>query len=314
MRTVIETKGLVKSFGRRRVLDSLSLAVPGGCICGLVGSNGAGKTTLMMTLAGFLRPDGGEISLLGEGPFDADVHRGRFAVLPQDSELPGSSSAFELLRYYGLLQGLPVRQAEASASEMLRAVNLSDRANSPVRTLSHGMKKRVMTAQCFLGTPEVVLLDEPLNGLDPVEAASLRRFIRGRKGKQTVLVSSHNLHDIEQVCDRVIFMEQGKVVRTASIDELTGRSSVLRYRLSEVPTGFAEFDRVLEGQAAFDWIADRTTVVCRYDGGRYRPEEVNALLLPLFFRYGVLSVEQGCSLEEEFLRIRHPSEKKSGSV
>lgn len=314
MRTVIETKNLVKSFGRRRVLDSLSFAVPEGCICGLVGSNGAGKTTLMMTLAGFLRPDGGEISLLGEGPFDADIHRGRFSVLPQDSELPGSSSAYELLRYYGLLQGLKGPMAATSASEMLRAVNLSDRAGSAVRTLSHGMKKRVMTAQCFIGTPEVVLLDEPLNGLDPAEAASLRRFIRGRRGRQTILVSSHNLNDIEQICDRVVFMEQGKVVQIASVDELTGRSSVLRYRLSETPGTFGACDEILEGHASFDWIPDRNTVVCRYDGACYRPEEVNARLLPLLFRYGVLSVEQGCSLEEEFLRIRQPADRKSGHV
>jgi ABC-type multidrug transport system ATPase subunit len=156
---------------------------------GLVGENGAGKTTWMMTVAGFLSPDSGEIDLLGCGPFDAARHGGRISILPQDSELPLEMSPLDALYRFGRLQGLSSSQALKSAEEALAAVNLSERAKAPVRTLSHGMRKRAMVAQCFVGNPEVVLLDEPLNGLDPVEASRLRRFILSQRGLRTVVVS-----------------------------------------------------------------------------------------------------------------------------
>jgi ABC-type multidrug transport system ATPase subunit len=187
--SAIVTRELVKRRGKRRALDGLTLSVPRGSILGLVGENGAGKTTWMMTVAGFLRPDSGEIDLLGMGPFDAERHAGRISILPQDSELPLESTPKGALYRFGRLQGLSPDAARRSAHDALAAVNLLDRADAAVRTLSHGMRKRAMVAQCFVGNPEIVLLDEPLNGLDPVEADRLRRFIASQRG----LMSPHSL-------------------------------------------------------------------------------------------------------------------------
>ena len=221
----LETRGLVKRYGRRRVLDGFTLAVPRGAVLGLVGANGAGKTTWMMTVAGLLRPASGTIDMLGNGPFDAAVHAGRFALLPQDSELPLEATPAGLFYRFGRLQGLSANEARRSAAEVLAAVNLADRAKSSIRSLSHGMRMRVRVAQCFLGNPELVLLDEPLNGLDPLEADRLRRFIRAHAGRQTIVVSSHNLHDVEQLCTHVAFVEKGRVTRMDTLGALTrGRS------------------------------------------------------------------------------------------
>ena len=221
----LETRGLVKRYGFRRVLDGFTLAVPRGAVLGLVGANGAGKTTWMMTVAGLLRPTSGTIDILGNGPFDAAVHSGRFALLPQDSELPLEATPAGLLYRFGRLQGLSANEARRSAAEVLAAVNLADRAKSSIRSLSHGMRMRVRAAQCFLGNPELVLLDEPLNGLDPLEADRLRRFIRAHAGRQTIVVSSHNLHDVEQLCTHVAFVEKGRVTRMDTLGALTrGRS------------------------------------------------------------------------------------------
>jgi len=223
----IASRDLVKRYGRTRALDGFSLDVPTGSILGLVGPNGAGKTTWMMTLAGLLRLDGGEVDLLGRGPFDATVHGGRVAILPQDSELPLEMTPRTLLVGFARMQGLSGAAAMQAADEALAAVNLADRARDSIRSLSHGMRKRVMAAQCFLGQPELVLLDEPMNGLDPEEAERMRRLILSGGGRRTVVISSHNLHDLERLCTHVAFVEAGKVIRLATVEELTAENGTL---------------------------------------------------------------------------------------
>ena len=244
----LETRNLVKRYGRRRVLDGFTLAVPRGAVLGLVGANGAGKTTWMMTVAGLLRPASGTIDILGGGPFDAAVHAGRLALLPQDSELPLEATPMGLFYRFGRLQGLSAETARRSASEVLKAVNLADRAKSSIRSLSHGMRTRVRVAQCFLGNPELVLLDEPLNGLDPLEADRLRRFLRSRAGNQTIIISSHNLHDVEQLCTHVAFVENGRVTRMDTLSELTrGRSleSVFLAQAEDAPQASSPAERLV---------------------------------------------------------------------
>ena len=227
-RLAVSTKGLVKTYGRRRALDGFTLDVPEGCVMGLVGPNGAGKTTWMMAVAGLLRPDGGKVGLFGTGQsFDAALHSGRLALLPQDSELPLESTAAGFLYGLARLQGLSPSAAHASADAVLAAVNLADRAKASIRSLSHGMRKRLMAAQCFLGEPELVLLDEPMNGLDPEESVRLRNLILSRRAGCTVVVSSHNLADLEKFCTHIAFVRDGKVAQTAALTDLTADGSSL---------------------------------------------------------------------------------------
>ena len=221
-RLAVSSKGLVKRYGKRRALDGFTLDVPEGCVMGLVGPNGAGKTTWMMAIAGLVRTEVGTIGLFGSSrPFSAALHSGRLAILPQDSELPIESTPEGFLRGLARLQGLSADAAKASARRVLEAVNLADRAKASIRSLSHGMRKRLMAAQCFLGEPDLVLLDEPMNGLDPEETVRFRNLILSRRAGCTVVVSSHNLADLEKFCTHVTFVRDGKVVKTAALKDLT---------------------------------------------------------------------------------------------
>ena len=227
-RLAVSSKGLVKRYGKRRALDGFTLDVPEGCVMGLVGPNGAGKTTWMMAVAGLLRTDAGTVGLFGSShPFTAAAHSGRLAILPQDSELPLESTPEGFLSGLARLQGLGADAAKASARKVLEAVNLADRARASIRSLSHGMRKRLMAAQCFLGKPDLVLLDEPMNGLDPEEAVRFRNLIRSRREGCTVVVSSHNLADLEKFCTHVTFVRGGKVVKTAALKDLTADGTSL---------------------------------------------------------------------------------------
>ena len=303
------TRDLVKRYGRRRVLDGFTLSVTRGAVLGLVGPNGAGKTTWMMAVSGMILPTSGTIALLGRGPFDADVHAGRLGFLPQDSELPLEATPTGLLHRYARLQGLPPAEAARATKEMLQAVNLLDRATSPIRTLSHGMRKRVALAQCFLGAPEVVLLDEPLNGLDPVEADRVRRFLLARRGRQTIVISSHNLRDVEALCTHVAFVEKGRVVRMDTLDTLTRAAERVVYKLGAGVAAdqlTAALSSALPA-ARFSWRTD-SELVCECDvpGG---VAEINRLLLPvLAAQASVLSVVPGVSLEEVALSVAGSSE------
>lgn len=212
----IETRNLVKSYGKRRALDGFSLAIPRGCVLGLVGPNGAGKTTWMMSVAKLVRYESGSVAFSGT-----------LGLLPQDSELPLEMSARSLLVGLARLQGMSASAADAAAADILGKVNLIDRADASIRSLSHGMRKRVMTAQCFLGDPDLVLLDEPMNGLDPVEAERLRKVILERKDRKTTVISSHNLLDLERLCTHIAFVDSGRVRRFGSLAELTADGRTL---------------------------------------------------------------------------------------
>ncbi|MSP54857.1 MAG: ABC transporter ATP-binding protein [Myxococcales bacterium] len=214
--------GLHKRFGKHRALDDLSLSVPRGSICGLIGPNGAGKTTTMSIIAGFLQADSGTVDLLGMGPFDPSRHAGRVGILPQDAELPVASTPRQLLTVWGRLQGIPASQIQAAVQEVLALVLLGDRADARIATLSHGMRRRVTVASALVGDPAFVLLDEPTSGLDPAQARHLRDALAGLRGKTTVLISSHNLAELESLCDRVVVIDHGRCVREGDMATVTG--------------------------------------------------------------------------------------------
>ena len=298
---VLSTRDLVKRYGRRRALDGFTLSVPRGAVMGLVGANGAGKTTWMMAVAGFLRLSSGSIDLLGRGPFRAETHSGRFAILPQDSALPLEARPGDILYRYARMQGLSPEAARRSTGEMLAAVNLSDRARSSIRSLSHGMRMRVRLAQCFIGSPEVVLLDEPLNGLDPIEADRIRRFLRARRGRQTIVISSHNLHDIETLCTHVAFVEKGRVARTSTLEAITRASSRVTYTLADQPSDMAALSAAVPG-ATFAWTDETHDLACTFEASDGDVAAINRKLLPaLLAQTDVLAVSSGLSLEQAYL-------------
>ncbi len=226
----LELRGLVKQFGARRALDGLDLFVPQGVVAGVVGPNGAGKTTAFSVLCGFLQADAGSVRLLGQEGFDPVSLRGRVGVLPQDAELPLPHTPTEVLRHLARLQGLG-RGADAAVARALDEVRLDDRAREPIGRLSHGMRRRVAVASALLGTPELIVLDEPTSGLDPVQARSLRAVLAGLRGRATVVVSSHNLLELEMLADWVVMMDRGRTLRQGPVAEVTGAAERAELRL-----------------------------------------------------------------------------------
>ncbi len=300
MNAALSFQGVVKTYRRLRALDGLDLVVPAGSIFGLVGSNGAGKTTAMAVAVGLLQPAAGVISILGDGPFHPARHRGRVSLLPQDSRLPPHARVGELLRFYGGLQGMTGAALNRAVDDLLAWVHLADRRSSPVRTLSHGMVRRLTVAQAFLGMPELVLLDEPLNGLDPREAARIRDLIRERRGRQAVVISSHNLTDIEALCDHVAFIERGRLVRQDTLDRIIRRSHRVTF---VVEPGVFPLDDLRAAVPAATWeaTADRLTATFPAES---TTAEINAAALPLLLRAGIriLEVRRGSDLESEYLQ------------
>lgn len=306
MDAALTMTNVVKRFGRRAALDGLNLTVPRGAAFGLVGSNGAGKTTAMSVAAGILNCQSGHINLLGEGPFDARIHSGRVSLMPQDAEPPLHARVVDLMHFYAELQGIRSAEAQIRIDEVLEWVHLLDRSTAKVRTLSHGMRRRLVIAQAFLGTPELALLDEPLSGLDPHEVASMRDVLINRPAGQTLIISSHNLHEIERVCDHVAFIEKGQVVRQDRMEALTGRAHTIHYKIASAAPALTDLeDAVPDAQFSLD--QEGHNLVCRYTDSVHNTEQVNARVLRILLdrEVGVIDVRRGDELESAYLNHRN---------
>jgi ABC-type multidrug transport system ATPase subunit len=230
---------LTKRFGVKTAVDGVSLKIKAGSVYGLIGPNGAGKTTTFSMLAGFLRPTEGSIEVLGYEPTQVDELRSRIGVLPQDALLPASDKVGEFLTHMAQLQDVPADRVEEEAREVLAEVDGRDWWNIRCGALSHGMAKRVQLAQALLGDPEVVLLDEPTSGLDPRVAYEVRQLIKTRKGRCTLIVSSHNLQELEEICDAAAILDRGRVVASGSMSELTAAGEEVHIKVGKPPPGAA---------------------------------------------------------------------------
>jgi ABC-2 type transport system ATP-binding protein len=228
---VLSLEQVSKHFGSRPALNGISLAVPQGTVWGLIGPNGAGKSTTFNLLCGYLRPTSGKVRVLGRDPRIPGGLKRVLGVLPQDAALPGYLSVGPLLSYLGTLSG--VDRPEREARVALERVGLSDVWDVPPAALSHGMGRRVGLAQALLGDPPVVLLDEPTSGLDPKVAAEVRGLVAAMRGRATVLVSSHNLPELEALCDGAAILDHGRLMQGGTMAELTARSAEFRIQVAK---------------------------------------------------------------------------------
>jgi len=301
---VVRLNDVIKRYGKRTALDGLSLVVPRGATCGVIGPNGSGKTTLFAVLAGLLRPSAGSVELFGEHAFDARRDAGRLGLMPQDAAPSPHATLEQSLRYYATLMGQSAADAVRDAGQWLERVRLQDRARSRQHELSHGMRRRFSIAQAFLGSPELVLLDEPTAGLDPEVAAETRELLAKRRGSATLLISSHQLSELEDLCDYAVFIDQGRLVRQGPMRELLQSDSRVRLKLTRAPD-LARLRQRL-GSLALDW--DAPVLDVRLPGNR--PIDVaNAELLRelLDQGVGVLELSTGQSLEASYLSTRRQS-------
>ncbi len=301
---VLRLSHVSKTFGPTRAVDDISLTVERGSVYGLIGPNGAGKTTTFSMLAGYLFPTSGEIRVLDYAPTNTDALRARIGVLPQDALLPPNDRVGEMLVHAARLQDVPRAKAEELARAALAEVDGKDWWKTKCGALSHGMAKRVALAQALLGDPEVVLLDEPTAGLDPRVAYEVRQIVRSRKGRCTLVVSSHNLQELEQICDAAAILDRGKVVAQGTMAELTATSEEIRVTLAPGPVPIAEVRELsMVSRATFD--DDRRELVVSFERTTADAETVIAATLSVLLAKSarISGVAKGRGLEQRVMEM-----------
>jgi ABC-2 type transport system ATP-binding protein len=237
--------GLRKRYGRRVAVDGVSLEVGRGQVVGLLGPNGAGKTTVIKMLLGLVRPDAGEVLLLGR-PATEPAARVRVGYLPELFRYQPWLSAAEVLALHARLAGVAVPAGERR--DRLARVGLADRAGDRVGGFSKGMQQRLGLAVALVARPELVVLDEPTSALDPLGRADVRDIVLALRAEGiAVLLNSHLIGEVERVCDRVVILDRGRVAAAGTLAELLGRRE-LRLRLTEVsPAAAARVAGTREG-------------------------------------------------------------------
>ena len=220
---MLEVDGLVRTYGPVRALDGMTFAVEPGSVTGFLGPNGAGKTTTMRAIFGLTALDAGTVRFDGR-PIDADARRG-FGYLPEERGLYPQMKVGEQLRFLGRLRGLNREDTDREAQRWLEQLGIADRAGDALEDLSLGNQQRVQLIGALLHEPDVLVLDEPFSGLDPVAVEALSKVLvaEARRGA-TVLFSSHQLDLVEDLCERAIVVDRGRVVLAGTIDDLTAGS------------------------------------------------------------------------------------------
>jgi ABC-2 type transport system ATP-binding protein len=231
-------RNLGKNYGKGlfrpgfRALDGVSLEVGRGQVFGLLGPNGAGKTTLVKILLGLARKTDGEALLFGEPVGNAHARK-RVGYLPEAHRLPPYLTGRQMLELFGMMCGRDRQFLRARIPALLEMVGMRDAADRKIREYSKGMTQRVGLAQAMVHEPELIILDEPTDGVDPVGRAAVRQIVQNLKSAgSTVFINSHLLQEVELVCDRVVIMTKGKILREGSIEELTPRTGRYRFELS----------------------------------------------------------------------------------
>jgi ABC-2 type transport system ATP-binding protein len=218
---VVEVRELTKKYGKLEALKEVSLSVGEGEIFGLLGRNGAGKTTLVKILLGIVWPTHGQAELLGQRYDSASVRR-RIGYLPEDHRLPDYHTGNSFLLTTGLIHGMSPSQVKERGTRMLEMMGLSDWGEAKIGTFSKGMRQRLGLAQAMMHDPQLVFLDEPTDGVDPVGRREIRDIILKLKDEgKTVFINSHLLSEVEVTCDRVAIIETGKLVREGTVAEMT---------------------------------------------------------------------------------------------
>jgi ABC-2 type transport system ATP-binding protein len=300
---MIEVKDLTKAYGPRVALDNLTFDVQKGEILGFLGPNGAGKTTTMRILTGFMPPSSGKATVAGFDVFEQSMEtRRRIGYLPESVPLYTEMTVWSYLNFMAELRG--VKDREDHVEDVMEAVQITDREDQLIGKLSRGYRQRVGIAQALVHDPEVLILDEPTVGLDPKQIIEVRDLIKSLAGERTVVLSTHILPEVQQICSRVLIINKGRIVAEDTPERLTaslqGTERVhlqLRQPASDAADQIGKIDRVLS--------------VKSLDGGEYeiecalgadRREEIARLAVNK--GWGLLELRPvRLSLEDVFLQL-----------
>jgi ABC-2 type transport system ATP-binding protein len=227
---VLSLRDLHKSYGEVRALDGCSFDVERGHMLGFLGPNGAGKTTAMRTIFDLVRPDSGTVTWDGR-TIDLDLRR-RFGYMPEQRGLYPKMKSFDQLAYLGRLRGMEAKSAASAADEWLERLGLEERRLDPVEALSHGNQQRVQLAAALVHQPELLVLDEPFSGLDPIASETMSDILRERAAAGTAVVfSSHQLDLVEDLCEEVAIINEGAIVLEGSVRTLEDSAPIRHLEL-----------------------------------------------------------------------------------
>jgi ABC-2 type transport system ATP-binding protein len=296
----VRVRGLSKRYGKQVAVEHLDFEVPRGVIAGLIGPNGAGKTTTLAMLLGLVRPTGGSASVFGHPIANADAYLGRVGALLEAPAFYRYLSGRQNLEYLATIADRDVR----SVSGLLEQVGLSERGDDRFRAYSTGMKQRLGIAAALLGDPDLLLLDEPTSGLDPVGIAEMRTLlVRLRRRDRAMLVSSHHLAELEQICDWLVIIDEGRLLFQGPTSELLTSAGA---RLIVAPELDAELRRLAELISGLGHRVERRDehLVIRAENGD--PRGLAAELNVAAMDAGVVLAEltaAGTTLEDRYLAM-----------
>jgi ABC-2 type transport system ATP-binding protein len=307
---MIKVSGLTKDYGSRRAINNLKFDAQQGEIVGFLGPNGAGKTTTMRILTGYMPPTDGEAIVAGYDVVEESLEvRKRVGYLPESVPLYYDMTAFDYLKYMGELRRIP--NVEDRVDEVLDMVGLIDRSSSYIGNLSKGMKQRVGLAQALLHRPEVLILDEPTIGLDPGQVVEVRQLIREIGKERTVLLSTHLLNEAQNLCDRVLIINKGKIVAEDTTENLQARllgAERVVVRVRGESDELADSIKSVKGVRKVETLDDGGVDFEFASGKDLRPEVAKQVIKD---GYDLLELRPlGMSLEEIFLELTGSDGKK----
>jgi ABC-2 type transport system ATP-binding protein len=287
----IEVNNLTKYYGPNLVLNNLSLKVPKNTVYGLLGINGAGKTTTFGILSGFIKKYQGEYKI-----------NGKLSVLPQDARLYTGRSIKSQLQFFAKLGGSNPNKIEEEVINVLKKVGLENKINSKPEKLSHGMNKRLLVAQALLSEPEIIFLDEPLSGLDPKNSYEMKKVIADLKKDKTVIISSHILADIEELCEYVGIIHNGKCRHEGKLVDIQNENSTILFKVNK-SLDKNIFAAIKEIKSIA--INNQTEVSIDFDLSKISLEALNAKVLEILNnnKIGIREIKPAKSFEKSFLDL-----------
>ncbi len=308
---MIKVNGLTKDYGARRAINNLKFDAQQGEIVGFLGPNGAGKTTTMRILTGYMPPTDGEAIVAGYDVVEESLEvRKRVGYLPETVPLYTDMVVFDYLKFMGELRKIP--NVDDRVDEVLDMVSLGDRAQGYIGNLSKGMRQRVGLAQALLHRPEVLILDEPTIGLDPGQVVEVRQLIRDIGKERTVLLSTHLLNEAQNICDRVLIINKGKIVAEDTTENLQARllgaeRVIVRVR-GEADDELTKTIKLIKGVRDVEIKSDGAVEFEFASGKDLRPEVAKQIIKS---GYDLLELRPlGMSLEEIFLELTGNESKK----
>jgi ABC-2 type transport system ATP-binding protein len=306
---MIEVRNLTKDYGARRAIDSLNFSVNKGEVVGFLGPNGAGKSTTMKIITGFMAPSSGQALVAGFDVFENPLEvKRRIGYLPENPPVYGDMFVKEYLEFVANLKGVEKGRIPALVSQAIEKTNLGNVQSRLIQNLSKGFRQRVGIAQAIVSDPDVLILDEPTVGLDPKQVAEIRDLIKELRGHHTIILSTHILPEVEATCERIIIINQGKIVAQESLSNIGAMAKGSRqvsFKVRRNPESLIAHLGTVAGVVKSYKGTTPNTVVVEISGQDEMVEEIAKEVVQS--GAGLLEMQSMAQLEDVFIKLTYGS-------